>query len=404
MQKEKEEKDIQRNNWRIWLVIMIVGLNLLMGISAYSMGVAPTSFFLDITWPRTDHQQENKQILKQSFYLMTAIKIDDSMPLLRSIVPRKQNKIVNAKQLAQVQGYFTQDENTYLTQQQMEKERQEEVKKFNNKNSLGATSSLKNNDLQIPDLTNIEDVYTHYFSASDKMDFGMDMLERWDFESLAKKEISIKSNCMAPQILIFHTHAREDYIGGKTVVDIGKALKQELETHYGVKVLHITDEFYEATNHTKYVTQGEYERMEPVIKKVLEENPSICVALDIHRDGVDQKVHLVTDIEGKPATKIMFVNGLCLNRNLKGEVEEKKDLPNPYLEDNLAFSLQSIIAMNQLYPGLSRKIYLNEWRYSTHLVPQSLLVEWGANTNTWEEAYRAVAPMARTLMTVLQKD
>ena len=100
----------------------------------------------------------------------------------------------------------------------------------------------------------------------------------------------------------------------------------------------------------------------------------------------------------------MFVNALCLNRNMAGEVEEKVDLPNPYIGDNLAISMQTLLKMNELYPGLSRKIYFNEWRYSTHMKPYSLLVEWGAQTNTTEEALNAVEPFAEVLAKVLQKD
>ena len=144
--------------------------------------------------------------------------------------------------------------------------------------------------------------------------------------------------------------------------------------------------------------------MEPVIEKILAENPSISVVIDLHRDGVNENVHLVTDIEGKSTAKIMFVNGLCLNRTISGEVEDKVDLPNPYIGDNLAFSLQALIQMNVSYPGLSRKIYLNEWRYSTHMRPHSLLMEWGAQTNTSEEALNAVEPVAEILAKVLQKD
>ena len=126
--------------------------------------------------------------------------------------------------------------------------------------------------------------------------------------------------------------------------------------------------------------------------------------IDLHRDGVKEGVHLVTEINGKQTAKIMFVKGLCLNRNIAGEVEEKEDLPNPYIGDNLAFSLQSVVKMNELYPGLSRKIYLNERRYSTHMRPYSHFMEWGAQTNTSEEAMNAVEPVAEIQAKVLQKD
>ena len=119
---------------------------------------------------------------------------------------------------------------------------------------------------------------------------------------------------------------------------------------------------------------------------------------------MNENVHLVTDINGKQTARIMLVNALCLNRNLAGEVEEKTDLPNPYIGDNLALSMQTLLKMNELYPGLSRKIYLNEWRYSTHMRPYSLLMEWGAQTNTSEEAMNAVGPVAEILAKVMQKD
>lgn len=31
--------------------------------------------------------------------------------------------------------------------------------------------------------------------------------------------------------------------------------------------------------------------------------------LDVHRDGVSEQTHLVTQIEGKPTAQIMFFNG-----------------------------------------------------------------------------------------------
>lgn len=117
--------------------------------------------------------------------------------------------------------------------------------------------------------------------------------------------------------------------------------------------------------------------MEAKIKQVIEENPSISVAIDLHRDGVDDKVHLVTDINGKQTAKVMLVAPLCRNRNVSGQVVNKVDLPNPYLGDNLAFALQTLLTANEYYPGFSRKIFCDEWRYSTHMKPQSLLMEWG---------------------------
>ncbi|HRL33050.1 MAG TPA: stage II sporulation protein P, partial [Anaerostipes hadrus] len=53
--------------------------------------------------------------------------------------------------------------------------------------------------------------------------------------------------------------------------------------------------------------------------------------IDLHRDGVPEGKHLVTEINGKPTAQIMYFNGL--SRTVKnGNLDT---LPNPYIEDNL---------------------------------------------------------------------
>ena len=126
---------------------------------------------------------------------------------------------------------------------------------------------------------------------------------------------------------------------------------------------------------------------EPEITKILQENPSIQVVIDLHRDGVAEGTHLVTDIGGKATAQIMFFNGLSRSR-ANGEISY---LPNPYIEENLAFSLQMQIAAAEKYPGFTQT-YLSAgvpviiciWLRGT------LLVEAGAQTNTVEEMRNAM--------------
>ena len=46
------------------------------------------------------------------------------------------------------------------------------------------------------------------------------------------------------------------------------------------------------------------------ITNILQQNPSIEVVLDIHRDGVGENLHLVTKVDGRDTAQIMFFNGL----------------------------------------------------------------------------------------------
>ena len=77
-------------------------------------------------------------------------------------------------------------------------------------------------------------------------------------------------------------------------------------------------------------------------------------------------------------------------------------LPNPYIEENLAFSFQLEYQAAQYYPKLYRGIYLAGLRYNLHLKPRALLLEAGAQTNTVEEAMNACLPMAHILDMVLR--
>ena len=134
------------------------------------------------------------------------------------------------------------------------------------------------------------------------------------------------------------------------------------------------------------------------LEPVLEENPSIQILIDLHRDGVPEDRHLVTEINGKPTAQIMFYNGLSHTIN-SGDLSY---LPNPYIQDNLAFSFQLEYQAALYYPELYRGIYLAGLRYNLHLRPRALLLEAGAQTNTVQEVKNAMDPFADILNRVLQ--
>ena len=120
----------------------------------------------------------------------------------------------------------------------------------------------------------------------------------------------------------------------------------------------------------------------------------------MHRDGVNEDVHLIDEVNGKTCAKIMFFNGLCrLNEN--GVLSDITSLPNQYLKENLALSFNLQVTANKLYPDFTRKIYINAYRYSLHMKPKSLLIEVGAQTNTKQEAKNSMEPLADVLSRVI---
>ena len=93
----------------------------------------------------------------------------------------------------------------------------------------------------------------------------------------------------------------------------------------------------------------------------------------------------------------MFFNGLSRTAR-NGNVDY---LPNPYIEENLAFSFQLQIKAQEYYPGFTRHIYLQGLRYNLHLKPRALLIEAGSQLNTVEEEKNAMEPLADILDRVL---
>lgn len=218
---------------------------------------------------------------------------------------------------------------------------------------------------------------------------------------LLGKDLRLEKDPQNPQILIYHTHSQEEYADSTpgdpstTVIGVGDYLVQLLEERYGYHVLHITDTFDIVDGQLD--RSAAYNYAEPVISQALEQYPGIEIVIDLHRDGVDESKHLVTEVNGKQTAQVMFFNGLS-RTNQNGEISY---LPNPYIEDNLAFSFQLEYLAKQYYPGYTRCIYLKGYRYNLHLRPRSLLLEVGAQTNTVEEAKNAMEPFADLLYKVL---
>ena len=216
------------------------------------------------------------------------------------------------------------------------------------------------------------------------------------------EDLSIKQDSKVPQILIYHTHSQETFVDSRegkeedTIVGVGNYLTDLLEEKYGYQVIHVTDAFDMMGGTLDRSKAYDYARIS--IEKVLEENPTVEVVIDLHRDGVPDDRRLVTEVNGKSTAQLLFYNGLSYTVN-QGAVSY---LPNPYIEENLAFSFQLEYQAAQYYPDLYRGIYLAGLRYNLHLKPRALLLEAGAQTNTVEEVRNTMEPFADILNRVLK--
>ncbi len=218
------------------------------------------------------------------------------------------------------------------------------------------------------------------------------------------EDLTLQQDAFEPQILIYHSHSQEDFADSRegeeedTVVGVGDYLAGILTETYGYQVLHVKEVFDIIDGESDRSRAYDYAR--EYIEQALEKNPSIEVVIDLHRDGVPEDRHLLTDINGKATAQIMFYNGLSYTLE-SGALDY---LPNPYIQDNLAFSFQLEYQAARYYPGLYRGIYLAGYRYNLHLRPRSILLEAGAQNNTVQEVKNAMEPFAHILHMVLSGD
>lgn len=219
-------------------------------------------------------------------------------------------------------------------------------------------------------------------------------------DKLLEKKVALEKK-KEPQILIYHTHgASEAFIDSKagrkseSIIGVGTTLASILSEQYGYHVIHDETEYDKVNG--KIDRNKAYNQSYQGVSKTLQKYPSIQVVIDLHRDGVGNKVHRLTTIDGKKTAQVMFFNGLSRNRN--GNISY---LHNDNLQGNLAFSLQMKLACMENYSDFAKPIYLKNYRYNLHLRERSLLIELGNENNTLQEAKNAMSPLAKVLHQVL---
>ena len=247
---------------------------------------------------------------------------------------------------------------------------------------------------QLQQLMDYDFLIKRFYSIHTSTTAGRELM---DAKAFLETDLSMEQDPVSPQILIYHTHSQETYReaeSGQTVTGIGAYLAELLEAkgynvYHDTTVYDLKDGKMDRSKAYNYALEG--------VGKILEANPSIKVVLDIHRDGVAESLHLVSEVDGKDTAQIMFFNGL--SQTPEGPIQY---LPNPHRKENLAFSLQLKLGAEAYYPNYARKIYLKGLRYNEHLRPRSCLIEVGAQTNTYKEALNAMEPLAELLEMVLQ--
>jgi stage II sporulation protein P len=180
-----------------------------------------------------------------------------------------------------------------------------------------------------------------------------------------------------PQLVaVYYTHNDESYIptdgkptipGNGGIFSVGGAFAQRLVAlGYAVE--------NDQTRHDPHDANA-YQRSRRTFKRLLEQKPSAL--FDIHRDSAPRSAYQY-EVDGQPAVKILLVVGR----------------QNQNRETTMNYAKQIKAAADGEHKGLIRGIFIAHGNYNQDLNPQAMLVEFGTQYNTREEAERSAALFA----------
>lgn len=192
----------------------------------------------------------------------------------------------------------------------------------------------------------------------------------------------------SPMVLIYHTHTTESFERtersffdaafnyrttepDKNMVMVGDAIAKSL-ANAGIGVIHAGE------IHDFPVWNNSYSRSAKTVKEILAKYPSICIALDVHRDAItaNSTIYAPTAvINGKKSAQIMIISG-C----------DDGTMGMPNYRENFHFASFLQQQAEEMYSGFTRPVLFDYRKYNQDLTTGSLLVEFGSQGNTMEEA------------------
>ncbi len=221
-----------------------------------------------------------------------------------------------------------------------------------------------------------------------------------NLNELCNESLDFKLEYNNPEVLIVHTHTTECYLGDAmsgenerttneayNMCRIGEVIALTLEKH-GIGTIH------DKTIHDYPTYQTAYSKAMKTIQKNIENNPSIKVVLDVHRDAYiypdGSRLKVSTDINGTNVAQAMLVLGT-----------DSLGLEHSNWRSNLKFASKVQQAAEYLYSGLMRPINLRRERFNMHMTKGSLLLEIGGNGNSLAEAEISAEYIANAIATAL---
>lgn len=194
--------------------------------------------------------------------------------------------------------------------------------------------------------------------------------------SLVSKDTKRQLN--GKSIYIYNTHQGEKYIT-KSVKEGSQYLMQLLQQR-GYEVDYETHDFelYKTKNNIDYAYS--YTVSKKYLNNVLKEHGEYDLVIDFHRDSIPKSLS-TTSFDGKNYAKLMFVVGKGSQnyKDVKASCEKMSEM------------------LNQKIPKISRGVMLKQSHYNQGTTKNMVLIEVGANENTYEEVKNSLNILAMVI-------
>jgi stage II sporulation protein P len=198
------------------------------------------------------------------------------------------------------------------------------------------------------------------------------------------------------KIFIYCTHSAESYVpnGGKARVDGKRGLINSVAANLQKSIADqgIQAEFIDKIHDYPDYNQS-YANSRSTVKQILQSNDKVLALFDVHRDSVPGVTTAPSiEIAGKKSARILIVVG----------TNERK--PHPNWKKNYDFAEALYKQGEKMYPGLIRGVETKAGTYNQEFHPHALLLEFGTDYNTLEEASYAAQLFTDILLQVLKED
>lgn len=221
---------------------------------------------------------------------------------------------------------------------------------------------------------------------------------RPDVDKLLREPLSWNLAGPEPTVLIYHTHTTESYQKFQqdyeetapyrtlnpqyNVLSIGDRVTEILE-QAGISVIH-DREIHDYPSYNR-----SYMHSRVAEQKLLNRNPGILLALDIHRDAIEGpsgQMKTTANVGGSTSAQIMIVVGTNCR------------LPHKNWSQNLSVGLKLHAQLEAQTPGITRPLNLSPQRFNQDLCPGGLLIEVGAAGNSHGEAMLAAEQLGQAIV------